>query len=149
MQVFHENLLILQKSDNTEALHDIRVSIKKLRSYTKLFSEIFNKDPKKLFAETKDLFSVLGRQRNIEISLELLDHFKTKGSHSSMKKHLEFYLNETKQQSISALQQYKVDGLRSLTIEIEKTVSGIDDEKIKIFRKDFIPVKNVFQFFSY
>src|SRR5258706_1863163 len=131
LQVFHENLLILQKSDNTEALHDIRVSIKKLRSYTKLFSEIFNKDPKKLFAETKTLFSVLGRQRNIEISLELLDRFKAKESHPSIQKHLEFYLNETKQQSISDWHQSKTDGLRSLTIEIEKTVSTTDEGSVK------------------
>src|SRR6185369_8930329 len=87
LQVFHENLLILQKSSDTEAIHDIRVSIKKLRSYTKLFSEVFDKDPKKHLTETKNLFSILGRQRNIEISVELLDHFKAIGSHSPIQKH--------------------------------------------------------------
>jgi len=146
LQVFHENLLILQKSSNTEALHDIRVSIKKLRSYTKLFSEILNKDPKNLFVETKNLFSVLGRQRNIEISLELLDRFKAKGSHSSIQKHFEFYLNEIKQQSISALHQYKADGLRSLTIEIEKTISTTDEGSLKpgllkLMRSSVIDIK--------
>jgi len=132
LQVFHKNLLLLQNSSNPEAIHDLRVSIKKLRSYSKLYSALFKNDqPIPFLAETKKLFSVLGKQRNIEISLELLNQFKAKGLLPSIQKHFEFYLEETKQRSSSALREYKADGLRSLTIDIEKTVSDIDDETIK------------------
>jgi CHAD domain-containing protein len=131
LQVFHKNLLLLQNSSNSEAIHDLRVSIKKLRSYSKLYSALFKNDPTLFLAETKKLFSVLGKQRNIEISLELLHQFKPKELLPPIQKHFEFSLRETTQRSLSALQEYKAEGLRSLTIEIEKTVSAIDDEAIK------------------
>jgi CHAD domain-containing protein len=127
LQVFHKNLLLLKNSLNPEAIHDLRVSIKKLLSYTKLYSALSETNrPIPLFAETKKLFSVLGRQRNIEISLDLLKQLRA--TEPPLENHFEFYLNETKQRSASALQQYKTDGLRSLTIEMEKTISAIDDE---------------------
>jgi CHAD domain-containing protein len=132
LQVFHKNLLLLQNSSNPEAVHDLRVSTKKLRSYTKLYSALFKNNKAVIFfAETKILFSVLGRERNIEISLALFNKFKEKGSLPPIQKHFEFYLGETQQASKFALEHYEPVGLRSLTIEIEKTVSTIDDESIK------------------
>ena len=132
LQVFHKNLLLLRNSSNPEAIHDLRVSVKKLRSYSKLYSALFKNDqPIHFLAETKKLFSVLGKQRNIEISLELLHQFKPKELLPPIQKHFEFYLRETRERSLSALLEYNADGLRSLTIEIEKIVSGIDDESIK------------------
>lgn len=133
LQVFYKNLFLLQKgSSNPEAIHDLRVSIKKLRSYTKLYSALFNNDRNiTCFAETKKLFSVLGRQRNIEISLELIRDFKAKEFIVPVKRHLEFYLKETMQRSKSALRQYKAEGLRSLTIEIERNSGLKDDEEMK------------------
>src|SRR5438046_1465808 len=114
LQVFHENLLVLQRSPDTEAVHDLRVAIKKLRSYTKLYSILFKDEKAKGFLSgTKNLFSVLGKQRNIEMSIELLKRSKLRGRFTSIQKHFEFYLKETKHRSISALQKYKTDGLRS------------------------------------
>ena len=132
LQVFHVNLLLLQNSSSSEAIHDLRVSIKKLRSYTKLYSALFkNNQPAPRLADTKKLFSALGKQRNIEICMQSLRPFQTKPLLLPIHKHFEFYLKETTQRSASALQEYTPGGLRSMTIEIEKTVFGIDDEVLK------------------
>src|SRR5437762_4000643 len=108
LQLFHKNLLILQRSSNSEAIHDLRVSVKKMRSYSKIYSEVFKNDKTDIFfAETKKLFSVLGRQRNIEICLESLCHFKSEIF--PIQKHFEFYLKETTGRSEIALKEYKAE----------------------------------------
>ena len=131
LQVFHEKFLILQKSLDPEAVHDLRVSFKKLRSYAKFYSAIFKKDKtQKILAKTKTLFSVLGKQRNVEMGLELLNRSRKKDV-IEIRKHFKLYLKETQDRSRAVLQQYKTDELRSLTIKIEKNVSLTDEESIK------------------
>src|ERR1051326_7925434 len=82
--VFQKNLSLLKGQMNVEAIHDLRVAIKKLRSYFKLYASLFKKkDTEKLFAGTKELFSVLGRHRNIEMSKQLLLSFAGKNKRVS------------------------------------------------------------------
>src|SRR5437868_5585957 len=89
LQVFYKNLLLLQKGSGSEAIHDLRVSIKKLRSYFRLYSAVFTKTSRTSFpASLRNLFSILGRQRNNEICIELLHRFQTKQL-ISLKKHFE------------------------------------------------------------
>ena len=73
LQVFSKNFSLLQQEINEDAVHDLRVAIKKLRSYFKLCMTLSGKEPDKtLLAMTSELFSTLGRHRNIEICRKLL-----------------------------------------------------------------------------
>jgi len=73
LQVFNKNLLSLQQQINEEATHDLRVAIKKLRSCFKIYSDLIEKKHKKeLPAGFDSLFSILGKQRDIEMNKKLL-----------------------------------------------------------------------------
>src|ERR1044072_4521270 len=73
LQVFNENLLSLREQINEKATHDLRVAIKKLRSCFKIYSELAKKKNKRgLPADIDSLFSILGKQRDIEMSKALL-----------------------------------------------------------------------------
>ena len=72
LDVFNKNLTSLREKINEEAIHDLRVAIKKLRSCFKLYSELIKKRHKKLPVGIDTLFSILGKHRNIEMNKKLL-----------------------------------------------------------------------------
>src|SRR4030095_4329144 len=79
LKVFDQNLLLLKEQLSPDAIHDLRVAVKKLRSYLKLWAILFNKKHEKdSFETTNQLFSILGKHRNIEISKGLLPSFINK-----------------------------------------------------------------------
>jgi CHAD domain-containing protein len=47
LDVFNKNLLSLREQMNEEAVHDLRVAIKKLRSCFRIYSELVKKNLKK------------------------------------------------------------------------------------------------------
>lgn len=67
---FDLNLALLKQHINTNAVHDIRVATKKLRAFLSLYM-VLKKEPdwEFLFNNTKNLFDILGRHRDIEICL--------------------------------------------------------------------------------
>ena len=70
-----ENMYSYTTSD-TEMTHKIRVGIKKLRAYFKLYFFIYKKEEtKELFKDTVDLFSLLGKHRNIQINKEKVEAY--------------------------------------------------------------------------
>jgi len=74
---FKKNFEILRSRPDKNAVHDIRVSIKKLRACLKLYSLIGEKDKwQTLFTETKKLFSILGKERDIEVCIELISGYE-------------------------------------------------------------------------
>lgn len=154
LQVFYRNLSILQNNLDQEAIHDLRVSIKKLRSYYRLYVNILAKDKDAVFSlATKKLFSVLGRQRNIEISIELFQKLNGEKKISELEKHFKLFLEETKQSSRSVLKHYAPVELRKSTLEIEKNSSQLEDEKIKrdllrLFKNSIADVKKHLKDFS-
>lgn len=83
LQAFDKNFLLLTEDLSPESIHDFRVSIKKLRSYSRLFD---NAGVKKI---AESLFSILGRHRNLEICKELLVPWKKK--HTAMAGKLALY----------------------------------------------------------
>src|SRR6266404_9238216 len=111
-QVFYENLLLLQNQLTAEAIRDLRVAIKKLRSYLKLCSGLFKKkDAEKLFEKTRELFSVIGKHRNIETTKGLLLSFagKDKPVSKSLFIYLQLLQDQVSQYCKEALQQYEKD----------------------------------------
>ena len=73
LEVFGHNFSLLHHDMSVEAIHDLRVAIKKLRSYVKLYSSLCKKkQPEPLLAMLKTVFAVFGKHRNIDIMKELM-----------------------------------------------------------------------------
>jgi CHAD domain-containing protein len=74
---FRKKLLLVQKSPEKNALHDLRVAIKKMRALLELYillsGEKLMEDP---LHKTKELFKTVGKQRDLEICLECLEKYK-------------------------------------------------------------------------
>jgi CHAD domain-containing protein len=131
--VFQKNLSLLKGQMNVEAIHDLRVAIKKLRSYFKLYAALFKKkDTEKLFAGTKELFSVLGRHRNIEMSKQLLLSFAGKNKRISdpLLVHLQLLQDQISDYSKQVLEQYETKDLNDLTHELEQDFQDSNIEEI-------------------
>lgn len=108
--VFQKNFSLLNEQMNTEAIHDLRVAMKKLRSYFKLYVALFKeKDAKRLFSTTKELFSVLGRHRNIEMSKQLVFSFagKDKPVLNPLFVYLQLLQDQVSDYSRKVLQEYE------------------------------------------
>jgi CHAD domain-containing protein len=73
LQVFNQNLSLLKEQITPEPVHDMRVAIKKLRSYLKLYLILGGKKMiEEEFSKTRTLFSIFGKHRNIEMTRALL-----------------------------------------------------------------------------
>ncbi len=132
LQVFQKNLLLLQEQMNADAIHDLRVAIKKLRSYFKLYAALFKKkDTEKLFAGTKELFSVLGRHRNIEMSKQLLLSFagKNKQVVDPLLVYLQLLQDQIGDYARQVLRQYETKDLNDLTNELEQDFQDFNIEE--------------------
>jgi CHAD domain-containing protein len=141
LQIFHQNLLLLQNEMNTEAIHDLRVAIKKLRSYLKLYVVLHKKkDAEKLFAKTRELFSVLGKHRNIEMSKELLLSFvgKNKTLLNSLLLYLQLLQEQTAPYCRQALQQYDKGHLDELTGQLQQDLEKTGTEDVIAIVKSLI-----------
>ena len=70
-KAFIDNLTISRKRPTKDSVHDLRVAVKKMRSYLRL-NEAFTKEKwQDSFSGIKDLFKCFGRLRDFDMSLEL------------------------------------------------------------------------------
>jgi CHAD domain-containing protein len=74
---FLENHAISRQSPTKDAVHDLRVSIKKLRSYLSLNRRNGGDDHRKNFGPVKQLFRVTGKFRDLQVCLSHIEKFKT------------------------------------------------------------------------
>jgi CHAD domain-containing protein len=149
--VFNKNFEILSHGPDKDGLQDLRVAIKKLRACLKLYAIITGKkDWQSLFIETKNLFAVLGKERDIEMCLELLadDEKENKTDYTNIKTYLQSMLQTMQSWSLHALKNYPKTELANLTSllsqgadeaakerVIEKTIDAINDHLKQI--KDY------------
>jgi len=70
-KVFTDNLIISRKRPTKDSVHDLRVAVKKLRSYLRLNEEFTKEEWRTSFSEIKQLFRSFGRLRDFDMSLEL------------------------------------------------------------------------------
>lgn len=81
-KTFQKNLTSLRHKLNKEAVHDLRVAIKKLRAWLELFhrcrseAELQLPSTEDLLRQTETLFDTIGRQRDVEICLEQIAELK-------------------------------------------------------------------------
>lgn len=117
-QVFSKNLAILRQQPDKNAVHDLRVAIKKLRSCLKLYLLVIERrEWKELFFNTKKLFNILGKQRDIEMNIELLTEYEkeTNCQYPKLQKFLKSLLQNTYRWTEQALKSYKKDELEKIT----------------------------------
>lgn len=140
-QVFLKNLEILRLHNQTAATHDLRVATKKLRSYLKLLSILLRKGNDKLrFEKTEYLFSVLGKLRDIEVGLLLLETFekKNKIGYAVVKDHLKVAGKQASSWVKAAVKSYDEKEICDLTAQIEDELKKKDADKITAALKTII-----------
>ena len=120
-RIFSQNLAILRKLPDDKAIHDLRVAVKKLRSYLKLLTILFKKiEEEPGFEKTGQLFKVLGKHRDIEMGLILLEAFEKEHrlTYTAFRFHLKVALQRTQLWVQNALSKYDDTELSRLTRQL-------------------------------
>ena len=118
-KVFIDNLIISRKRPTKDSVHDLRVAVKKMRSYLRL-NEAFTKEEwQDSFFGIKELFKSFGRLRDFDMSLELCRKQERKW-----------------QLSLPAFKEYLCVN-RSLTRRWAKQAAGKFNEQQSIFNFQF------------
>lgn len=76
--VFNENLILSRKRPTKISVHDLRVAVKKMRSYLRLKEELTKDKWKESFSNILALFKSFGRFRDYDMSLSLIRKFERK-----------------------------------------------------------------------
>jgi len=133
IRIFDQNVLLLKEQIGADPIHDLRVAIKKLRSYLKLHGTLFKgKDFKVEFEKTNQLFSIFGKHRNIEISKQLLPSFfgKNKSMPGSLVIYLELLQEQIKPYCQQTIYEYDPAALDTITNQLELDVQGLPAEDL-------------------
>jgi len=143
-RVFSQNLATLRVLPDDKAVHDLRVAVKKLRSYLKLLAILIKKIGEEPGLEkTGQLFKVLGKHRDIEIGLLLLQDFEkaNKVTYTAFRFHLKVALQRTQLWVQHALTRYDASEMTQLTRQLglhlkEKSGQELLNEINIIFSKE-------------
>ena len=149
--VFIENLNICRKRPTIDAIHDIRVAIKKMRSYLRL-KDLFNEATwKDEFSNIAVLFKSTGRLRDLDKSLQVIRQYEQKGSVTYP--FLKQYLNKTRglvrnwikkeAQEFDLQTGELVNQLRSLSVTDAQIIQTIIEETAEKIRKVKILGKHI------
>ncbi len=166
-KVFEKNLALLRQKLNKEAIHDLRVAIKKLRAYFEFYLLLKKKEDLASGSldgslhSTEELFTTTGRQRDVEICLEIITEFKKSPSISinQFSLYLQTILKITKAWTNQEIHRYKNKELKKIafllkqepefsnSIELEQIIKSAIDEKVgKVsthFKKPHLLRKNL------
>ena len=71
-KIFTDNLLVSRKRPTKSSVHDLRVAVKKIRSYLRLKKQISGEDWKELFSTILALFKSFGKLGDFHMSLTLI-----------------------------------------------------------------------------
>jgi CHAD domain-containing protein len=78
VKIFSDNLTISQIRPTRKAVHEIRVAMKKMRSYLRLKKKISKEKWREQFTGTLSLFKSFGNLRDVEMSLALTRKYEHK-----------------------------------------------------------------------
>jgi hypothetical protein len=117
--------------ENGGVVHKIRVNIKKLRAYLKLYLLITkNKEAREMFRDTEKLFTLMGEHRNLELNKLKAGEIAC-GNEALSRSWCEWLNTLQAQFNIAdALQQYNASGLDQLTSEMQQNLSHLHDDEI-------------------
>ena len=77
-KIFNESLFLSRKRPTKISVHDLRVAVKKMRSYLRLKEELTKDEWKESFSKIMALFKSFGRLRDYDMSLNLLRKLERK-----------------------------------------------------------------------
>ena len=77
-KAFNENIILSRKRPTKISVHDLRVAIKKMRSYLRLKKELIKDEWKESFSKISALFKSFGRLRDYDMSLTLIRKLERK-----------------------------------------------------------------------
>lgn len=130
---FLQGFVKLTKQQDSQTIHDLRVVVKKLRSYLKLLTILLKKkDDKPGFENTEQLFKVLGKHRDVETGLLLLQTFEKENriTYTAFRFHLKAALQRTEIWVKNALNKYDENELTSLTRQLEQHVKDTNNQEL-------------------
>jgi len=130
--VFNTNLQSIRHKPTKKAAHDIRVSVKKLRSYLRLRQELTGEKWMAEFGEIKIPFQTLARERDFEMALSLLYsyHRREKTTLSHFKKFLQTSGRLTRRWSRQSALDFNEEQLQALTNTVHLSFSDLSNEQI-------------------
>jgi CHAD domain-containing protein len=144
-KVFVESLALLRQKPGKIATHELRVTIKKTRSYLKLRQELTGEVWREEFGQTKSLYLTIGRFRDTGMGQLLL--LKSQRNENifvpSFKKHLGGLCGITKRWLKQSARDYNGEKMETLFTEVHASFSAIPDEEME--RKMYDLIKNVFK----
>lgn len=129
---FEKNLQVILQWPTRRSVHDIRVAVKKLRSYLKLRGELTGEKWNEEFSAIKILFKTLGRQRDIEMSLSVLSayHRREKTFLQHFKKFLQTNGRLSRRWSRQAASDLDMGSLQALTNRFRGSFTSLSDEQV-------------------
>jgi CHAD domain len=133
-KVFYKNLAVLKQHPGKKAVHDLRVAVKKLRAALELYFLISEKQPGvNLLKETEQLFSILGKQRDIEICLEIIAicEKETGKKYPALKYYFHSVLSVACTWTKKAVQQYNRKELEEIGVLLKNETQVIAQEELK------------------
>ena len=77
-KIFNENLILSRKRPTKISVHDLRVAVKKMRSYLRLKQQFNGDGWKEAFSKISALFKSFGRLRDHDMSLTLIRKLERK-----------------------------------------------------------------------
>lgn len=127
--IFMDNLTLIRVRPSKKAIHDFRVSFKKLKSVIHL-SGIPSTSDMEGFEEVKNFFRITGKYRDVEMSISLLNKTCKEENISlpSFSRHLKYMLVITKKPVAEAAMAPLGTALEKMTAEIEKKLEDVTDE---------------------
>lgn len=132
---FNKKLSALRKHPGKNAVHDLRVAVKKLRAALELYFLLSEKPlPEEPLKETEQLFSILGKQRDLEICLEIIDSFEkgTGKKYPEMKNYFRSVLPVAYEWTKRASRQYKKKELSAIAGLLKTGRKLIEQEELKL-----------------
>lgn len=143
-KIFYDNLLAIRNKPGKTAIHDWRVAVKKLRSYLRLRELITGEKWKEEFAGIKKLFEIMGRYRDVEMSLFLFDKYGKKNNLHipSFRKQLKSTLAITRTWIKKAVAGFDENVLNSLSLQVHSSLLIFSNEESEVLIKEQVKNKS-------
>jgi CHAD domain-containing protein len=147
--VFLNNLNEIRTTPKKKSVHDLRVSIKKMRSFLRLSEFISGQSWKDAFTSVKILFRTSGKLRDFDVSLSLLSNYKRIENLTlpSFIKYLELNKSRSSELTIKEALNFNDDQLLALTSIMHLSIATLTDEELisKIKEKVEMLLKKISQ----
>lgn len=140
---FEKEFLRAINTDDEEAIHDLRVSIKKIRALFLFLKEAGLADIKsdyKYLGKLKDVFRKAGKLREFHIHKKLLEEYRQRTGENfpALAEHIEKREKEAKQAWHDFMPGLKLRKLYKTADQLHKAIDGIPAKKLNSRLYDFV-----------